>query len=272
MQHFPPFLIMVLRFAMVLVVLAPFLRVPPTGQWARLIPASLSTGALHFTLLFWALGRSSDVSSIAIAIYTYIPMAVILAMVFLGERVGWRSLCAIALAFLGVAVLVFDPLVLEQLDVLAITLASAFFLALGSVLMRGIRGVSPFNFQAWTAVVSLPAMILGSIMVEQQQLLTVRAAGWLDWSAVAYSAFASSILGHGLYFYLVQRHPVSEVMPYVLLTPLLSVLFGILVWGDRPGIRLMGGGAMVLLGILALTLRARRRGMAARSADLLSVN
>jgi len=35
------------------------------------------------------------------------------------------------------------------------------------------------------------------------------------------------------------------------------VVFGILVWGDRPGWRLLLGGAMVLLGILAINLRSR---------------
>jgi O-acetylserine/cysteine efflux transporter len=265
MQHFSPFLLMIVRFLIVLAVLGPFLRIPPPGQWPRLIFVCLCIGALHFTLLFWALGRSGDVSSIAIALQTYIPMAVVLAMVFLGERVGWRSLLATFVAFLGVAVFSFDPLVLQQLDVLAIALASALFQALGSIFMRGIRGMSVFNFQAWTALISLPVMVLGSLLIEQDQLQTLQTAGLIDWSAVAYSALVSSIVGHGLFFFLVQRHPVSAVMPYLLLTPVFAVMFGIVVWGDQPGGRLILGGVMVMVGILIITLRARRKTLAAEA-------
>jgi O-acetylserine/cysteine efflux transporter len=69
----------------------------------------------------------------------------------------------------------------------------------------------------------------------------------------------ASIVGHGAFFVLVQRHPVSAVMPYMLLTPLAAVIFGVLVWGDRPGSRLLWGGALVLSGILVVTLRARQK-------------
>lgn len=259
MQHFSPFVFMVLRFTLVLLVLAPFLRWPPPGQWGRMIFVCLCIGALHFSTLFWALGLSQDVSSIAITQQTYIPMAVILAMVFLGERVGWRSLLAIAVAFLGVMILSFDPLMLQQWNVLGIAVLSALFQALGSVFMRGIKGIGVFSFQAWTAVISLPVLLLASLLLETGQWQMIATAPWLSWASVFYSALIASIVGHGLFFVLVQRHPVSAIMPYMTLTPLMAMLFGVLLWGDRPGWRLLVGGALVLTGILVVTLRARQK-------------
>jgi len=219
----------------------------------------LCIGALHFATLFWALGHSEDVASIVITQQTYIPMAVIIAIVALGERVGWRSLTAIAVAFSGVLVLSFDPLILTQWHILGFALLSALFQALGSVFTRSIRGVGVFSFQAWTAVISLPVLLLASFFLDAGQLEMVRTADWLDWGCILYSAVIASILGHGLYFVLVQRHPVSAIMPYLLMTPLLGVIFGVVVWGDRPGIRLLIGGALVLAGIFVVTLRARKK-------------
>jgi O-acetylserine/cysteine efflux transporter len=259
MEHFSPFLFMILRFLLVLLLLAPFLRRPPPGQWGRLIAVCLSMGGLHFTLMFWALARSADVSSVAIVQQTYIPMAVVLAMALMRERVGWKTLAAVFVAFLGVLVVGFDPVVLRQTDVLAITLASALFQALGSIYQRGIRGVGVLSFQAWTAVIALPVLLAASLLAEQDQLLVLRTAHWEHWASVVYSALLASIVGHGLFFFLVQRHPVSSVMPYLQLTPVLAVVFGILVWGDRPGWRLIAGGVLVILGILFITLRARYR-------------
>jgi O-acetylserine/cysteine efflux transporter len=269
MRHFSPYTFMMARFALVLLLLLPFLRRPPAGQWGRLIFVCLCIGALHFTTLFWAIGHSKDISSIAITQQTYIPMTVILAMVLLGEKVGWYSLTAIAVAFSGVVVLSFDPLILGQPEVLALSLCSALFQALGSVYMRRISGISVFNFQAWTAAISLPAMILASLLLENGQVQMITSARWLDWGALIYSAVIASIVGHGLFFFLVQRHPVSSIMPYLLLTPLMAVLFGVVIWGDRPGWRLIVGGALVLSGILVVTIRAMRKG---RSAPILEAS
>jgi O-acetylserine/cysteine efflux transporter len=261
MQHFSPFLFMVLRFTLLLLILLPFIRRPPPGQWIRLIAVCLLTGGMHFSLLFWALSRSEDVSTVAIVQQTYIPMAVVLAMFLMREIVGWKTLAAIFLAFLGVLVIGFDPLVLKQPDVLVITLASALFQALGSIYQRGIRGVSVLSFQAWTAVIALPVLLAATLLTEQGQLEIIKTAQWQSWASVAYSAILASLVGHGLFFYLVQRHPVSSVMPYLQLTPVLAVVFGVLIWGDRPGARLLIGGALVITGILFITLRARQKVM-----------
>jgi len=263
MEHFSPFLFMILRFMLLLLLLLPFLRRPPSGQWPRLIAVCLLIGGLHFTLMFWALSRSEDVSSVAIGQQTYIPMAVLLAMFLMKEQVGWKTLTATFLAFLGVLVVGFDPLVLKQTDVLAITLVSALFQALGSIYQRGIRGIGVLNFQAWTALIALPVLLAVSLLTEQDQMETLKTAQWQNWAAVAYSAVMASMVGHGLFFFLVQRHPVTSVMPYLQLTPVLAVIFGVLIWGDRPGPRLLLGGAMVILGILFITLRARGRTLGA---------
>jgi len=259
MQHFSPFLFMVLRFALVLALLFPFLRKPPPGQWGLLVTVCLLIGGLHFTLMFWALSRSQDVSSVAIVQQTFIPMAVLLAITLMGERVGWKTLVAIFVAFLGVLVVGYDPMVLGQTDVLIITLGSALFQALGSIYQRKIRGVGVLSFQAWSALIALPLLLAATLLTEQGQLESIRSAQWEAWASVCYSAVMASIVGHGLFFYLVQRHPVSSVMPYLQLTPIMAVIFGILIWGDRPGWRLLAGGALVITGILFITLRARMK-------------
>lgn len=259
MQHFSPFLFMILRFLLVLALLAPFLRLPPRGQFARLAFVCLMMGGIHFTLIFWALARSADVSSVAIVQQSYIPMAVLLAIFLLGEKVGIVTLAAIFVAFSGVLIVGFDPLVFSQVDVLFITLMSALSQAIGSIYQRDIRGVGVLNFQAWTAVLSLPLLCLVSLFFETGQLDTIASAAPKHWGSVVYSAVLASIVGHGLFFYLVQRHPVTSIMPYLQLTPILAVLIGVLYWGDRPGWRLLLGGLLVIAGIVLITLRAKKR-------------
>lgn len=259
MQHFSPMVFLTLRFLAVLLVLLPFVRLPPTDQWGRLVFVCLCIGAIHLTTIFWAIARSNDLTSIAIVQQTYIPMSVLLAVVFLDERVGWRTLTAIVISFCGVVVLSFDPLIFSQLDVLLLALFAALAQALGSVFMRGIKGVGALNFQAWTALVSLPILIITSLLFEGGQIESIQTADWLGWTSVGYSGLISSIVGYGLFFILIQRHPVSSIMPYMLLMPVFTILFGVWIWGDRPGLKLLLGGTLVLVGILFISLRSRSK-------------
>jgi O-acetylserine/cysteine efflux transporter len=255
----PPLLYTALRLAIVLLVLAPFLKAPAPGHWPRLLAVAVLNGSLHFAMNFWALRAAGDLSSVAIAMQSYVPMSVLLSMWLLGERVGWRSLLAVGVAFAGVLVMGLDPQVADQPLALALCLLSAAALALGSTLMRGLEGVGVFSLQAWSALIGLPLMLALSLPLEGDPVTLLRAAPPLAWAGAAYSALVASIFGHGMYYWLVRRHGVSMITPYLLLAPVLAIVLGVLVWGDRPGPRLLLGGALVLSGVLAIALRAALR-------------
>ena len=256
MREIPPFLFTALRFALLAVPLVFFLKRPAPGQWLRLIAIVLCVGVLHFGLSFSALKLAGDLSSPAIVMQSYIPMTALLAWWVLGERFAWRTGLAITVSFAGVLVLGFDPLVLDQPASLLLMLVAAALLAIGTVLMKGLRGMDVFSQQGWTAVMSVLPLLAISAWLEPGAIAQLPQASWVAWAGALYAAFLSSLLGHGLYYVLVQRHPVAQVTPWLLLVPVLAVALGIVFWGDRPGPRLWIGGAMVLGGVLIVALRA----------------
>ena len=265
LREIPPFLFSALRMGLLALLLLAFLRPPPRAQWPRLAAVALLNGALHFGTSLWALRMACDLSSPAIVMQSYIPMSVLLAWWLLGERFAWRTGTAIAISFAGVLVLGFDPLVLDRPESLLMMLFSAFLIALGTVLMRGLRGIDALGMQAWTAVLGVGPLLAISALIEPGGFAALPDASLIAWSAVAYSAVFASIVGHSLFFRLVQRHPVVQVAPYLLLTPVFAVALGIAVWGDRPGPKLWVGGAMVLGGVLMVALRARAKASAPRT-------
>ena len=256
LRELPPFLYTALRFALLALPLLPFLRLPPRGQWPRLLAVCLSVGVLHFGTSFTALKLAGDLSSPAIVMQSYVPMTALLAWWWLGEGFGWRTGAAIALSFAGILVLGFDPLVLDRPLSLVVMLFAALCLAFGTVLMKRLQGIDMWSQQGWMAVLSLPPLLAISAVWEPGGFAMLREAGWVAWFGAAFAAFAASLLGHGLYYVLVRRHPVAQVMPWLLLSPALAVALGIAFWGDRPGPRLWLGGAMVLGGVLVIALRA----------------
>jgi O-acetylserine/cysteine efflux transporter len=259
LRELPPFLFTALRLTLVALCLLPFLHRPGAGQWPRLVAVSLCNGALHFGLSFWALQLAGNLASPAILMQSYIPMATLLAVAFLGERIGWKTSAGIVLSFGGVLVLGFDPLVLQAPLSMWLMLGAAAFIAVGTVLMRGLTGFTALSQQGWSALIGIAPLLLLSAWLERSQWNAVTQAGAVAWGGVIYSALFASVLGHGLYYWLIQRHPVSRVMPFLLLAPLFAIALGIIFHGDRPGPRLLLGGAMVLGGVLVIGLRASLR-------------
>lgn len=255
LMEFPPMLFTALRLALLVIVLALFLKRPEPGQWLRLIAVALCNGVLHFGLSFWSLKLSSNLASPAIVLQSYVPMASLLAWWVLGERFHWRTGAAIALSFLGVLVLGFDPSVLQSPMALVLMLISAFFLAVGTVLMRNLRGMDLYNQQGWTAVIGLAPLVVLSLCFEPGVGTAIANASWVAWVGVVYAAIGSSLVGHGIYYVLVQRHPVAQVTPYLLATPVLATILGMVFMHDQHGPRLWLGGAMVLSGVFIIGIR-----------------
>lgn len=250
--EFPPLLFTGLRLSLLALMLAAFLKRPAPGQWPRLIAVAVCNGVLHFGLSFWALSLSKTIASPAIVMQSYVPMAALLAWWLLGERFHWRTGAAIALSFLGVLVLGFDPAVLHSPAALVLMLVSAMFLAIGTVLMRDLKGMDLFSQQGWTAVIGVLPLLASSALIEPDMRGAIAGASWVAWAGVAYAAVVASLIGHGLYYALLQRHPVAQVTPYLLAAPLLAALLGIVFLHDQVGPRLWLGGAMLLSGVLII--------------------
>lgn len=259
LREIPPFLFTALRFIALGLPLLFWLKRPSAGQWLRLLAVCICIGVLHFGLSFMALKLAGDLSSPAIVIQSYVPMTALLAWVVLGEKFAWRTGLAIAISFGGVLVLGFDPLVLNDPVALVLMLVSALFLAIGTVLMKGLRGLDVFSMQGWTAVIAVGPLLAISVVLEPGAIPSLPSASWVAWFGVAFAAYASSLLGHGLYYILVQKHPVAQVTPWLMLVPVFAVGLGIAFWGDRPGPRLFIGGAMVLGGVLGVAIRALKK-------------
>jgi O-acetylserine/cysteine efflux transporter len=257
-DEIPPILFTFLRFAIVAVVLIPALRIQP-GQMSAVVVAALLSGAFHFALNFAAIRRATNVSSVAIASQLGVPFSTLLSVALLGETVRWRRWTGIALSFIGIGIMGFDPQIGDHWESLALVVASAFMGALGLIAVKKLKGFTPVELLAWTVWISLPVLLLVSLRVEQPDFLRLAAeTSWKAWAALVFAAVAASLVAHTGYFHLVQRYPVTSVAPLTTLSPVFAVIFGVTLLGDRLTERILAGGACTLLGVIIITLREKR--------------
>ena len=254
--QFQPLLFTSLRFWVLLLLLLPWIR-PRADQWKPLIKIGFMLGVLHFSFMFLGLHAGGDVSSVAIAAQLYVPFSALMAALFLGESIGAARVLGIVLAFTGVLIIGFDPIVFQHLDALGYVILASLALATATIMMKRVPQLGVLRLQAWVALVAAPCLLLLSLLFESDQwALMSNAEIWDFWSPV-YSAVAASIVGHGIVYYLLGKYPVSLTAPLMLLAPVLAVAFGVLFWNDVLTWKLIAGGAMTLMGILVINVPPR---------------
>lgn len=255
----PPIFYAAMRMTIVAILLAPFLRWR-MGKMRTIFGAALCFGAVNYALLFSGFIYATA-SAAAIANELYVPFATILSVLILKEEIGWRRITGIALAFAGVAIIALDkegaPADARIGIGVGLVAAATLVEAMGAVLVKKATGFKPWELLAWFGFIGAPILWIISFIMERDQFAAFAASDKkLIVSAILYSSIVSSVFGHTAYYWLLQRRPVSQVASSTLLTTFLAVLFSILILGEPLTTVILVGGAMTLVGVGIVVLRA----------------
>ena len=255
LREFPPIFFTGIRFLLLLVCLAAFLKVP-VAKVKSLLGIGLLLGTGMYLPLYIALSIADNTSSIAIFSKLEVPFAVILGVVLLQEKIGFRRISGIIIAMSGAALISFDPAAFDDVPALIWTAASCAFAAFGMIKVRELGQIHPLTIVAWIAVSAAPVLLFSSAIFEQGQMDALKDATWVGWSALVYTAIMSSIVANSGMYFLLQRYPVSQVATYTLLSPVFAVTGGVLFLNDTLTPALLGGGLLIMFGVGWIHLRA----------------
>ncbi len=245
--HFPPILLMAIRFTLTALALVWFVR-PPWRHMGQIFAVALVSAAIQYSLTFSGL-VGMDASTAVLVIQLEVPFLVLLGVVLLKEKPGARKWLGIAIAFAGVAVIVGEPRLTGASTAVALVIAGSMTWALGQIMVRRIVGVGGFTLIAWVSVFAAPQLFVMSLIFESDHIAHIASADWVVWGTVVYLGLVMTALGYGLWYTLIGRHPVNRVAPFLLLMPVFSVAGGIALLGESLTLQIAGGGAVVLLGV-----------------------
>ncbi len=253
--HFPPILLMALRFALTALVLIWFVK-PPWPLMRQLFVIALISAAIQYSLTFNGL-RGLDASTAILVIQLEVPFLVILGALFLGERPSLRKWIGIAVSFAGVGLIAGEPRLGDAWGSLLLVVGGAFSWAVGQVLVRRLGDVGGFTLIAWMAVFAAAQLFAFSLAIEGDPRPYLAGADWIVWGTVVYLGLVMTALGYGLWYGLVGRHPVSLVAPFLLLLPVFTVLGGTLLLGESLTLQIALGGLTVIAGVGFILLERR---------------
>jgi O-acetylserine/cysteine efflux transporter len=253
----PAIAFVALRFAVVGLLLLPWLKWP-RRRMAELVGLSVLLGVVHFSLMFTGM-RGLDVSTASIAIQLQVPFAAILAAIFFNEKLRWRRLTGMAIAFAGVVLIAGEPRLAGNLLPLFLVIAAACTWAGANIQIKHIGDdVDVLSLNGWVALLAAPQLALLSWAVEDGQLAAIAAADWRLWASIAFQALLVTIFGYAVWYQMMRRFSVNQVMPFTLLVPLFGVLSGVVFFDDRLTWLMILGGACTILGVAIITIRRPR--------------
>ncbi len=255
-EWLPPMLTGALRFMLAAACLAWFVR-PPFPNWKSLLIIVSVGGPLHYGLIYLAFWLAQDVSPVSVATQLWIPFTALFAFLLLGERLSRMALAGLVLAFIGVAWMVLDAHAFLDWDAILVGAAGSAAWALTTVIARRTTSVPPLKMQGLLALVAAPSLLAASLAFEQGQLDALRQAPPLVWGTILWAGLVSSVLATSLVFWLVQRRPAGRVTPYLLATPVVSILIGWGWMGDVLTVQILTGAAITILGVAVVALAER---------------
>jgi drug/metabolite transporter (DMT)-like permease len=213
--------------------------------------------------------ESTVSSSLAAVLVATVPLwMIVFAWPLRRERVTWRSAAGLAVGLAGVAILVGSGTGSGRIPGVLIALGAAAAWGFGSVL--GPRLPLPGHALLAAAMemivggVVLLAAAAGTGEFSRVRWSSVPAASWI---ALVYLIGPGSILAFTAYGYALSRLRVATVSTYAYVNPVVAVLAGILVLGERLNWREGVGAALVVGSVVIILQRSRSPSRQTGAAD-----
>lgn len=243
--------VLFLRFSIAAVVMAAILRLRGR-RWprGRLLLALLAMGGIGYvgqSLSFFTALTLVPASLVALLLYAFPPIVMVLSVVWLGERMTAVKAVALVLALAGTVLTIGPELGGERLGIvlgLSAALIYAVYIVVGS---RVTPRAGPLSASA--AIMLGAAVVYGVLVVVQRPAFPGTVGGW---GAVAGLAVISTVVAITTFFAGMERLGAADASTLSTLEPAVTAGLAAAVLGERVTPVQLAGGALILTAVVVL--------------------
>ena len=252
MDHFPPILLMGLRFTFAASILIWWFPIPKK-YLKKIFIASLVANTLQYSITYSGLNLI-DASAAVLLVQTEVPFGVIFAFFLLREKPTIRSLVGITIAFIGVYILTGSPNLDGKFIGIFLTILGSAIWAFGQVLVKPLsKEINPLALVAWLALFSGPLLITISSILDGDTIYYLKNANKYSWLIAFYLGFIMQPITYGCFYYVLKNNPLYKVLPIVTMgIPLTGLLAAIFLLGEKPTLELFIGGIIIIIGVIII--------------------
>lgn len=272
LEDLPPLAFSAARFILAIAILAVVIKVQKiaipryASQWRLIVLTGVLQFSLNYSSVFWA--EQYITSGLAAVLQAMIPVfGLVLAWIFLPtERITAQKIVAVTVGIVGVAVIFYDQLRVENWLAFAgcaAIVVGAYCAAQASILVKAkAGGIHPAALVFCQMLCGLPAIVIYSLLREGDPFTfnwTWRALG-----CIAFLAVFGTVAAFWLYYWLLSRVESTKAMMISLVTPLLAVVIGWLTLGESLPPQTFFGGALIVASVGLIVFRRRKSGAQGR--------
>ena len=256
LREIDPAHMVLLRFLVAAVAAAPFAFARRERRALFRSPSVLAAGALYgVAFLIQFEGLASVSVTLAALLVGLMPALIAVCARAMGEPVTRPSWTGVAAATLGAALIAGRPDGAGAPLGIALSLTSLLvFMGWLIALKRAPQGPTPLAVPAVTIVVGALAILPIALLLHGPPKLSLSAVAW---TGVAGQGLLSTLLATVAWQFGASRVGSATAGVFINLEPLLGATLGVTLFGDRLTLSIGLGGALILLGSLAVVLGER---------------
>ncbi|RUR07218.1 EamA family transporter [Legionella sp. km772] len=233
LQEISPLLLCALRFLLASVPAVFFVK-PPKASILMIAAYGFFMFALQFSLVFMGMyvGMTPGMASLIMQVQVFFSM--FFAVLWFGEQPQLKQIVGALVAFAGIAVVAlhFDQHV--SLWGFLCILGAAASWGIGNLIAKKIDTSNLIAVIVWGSFIICLPMFAAALVIEGPQsfLNSYQHLSWKGFGSLLYIVYASTWVGYGVWNWLLGRYPVSVVVPFTLLIPLVGIISSVLVFGE----------------------------------------
>lgn len=250
-SQIPPFLLVAIRYLVVAIFFLPFTR--RNGlPWKYIILVGFFYGVVQFSGLFLglSLGVSSGVS--ATLIQSQALFTILLSTFLLNERfsrIQWLGLCA---GVLGLILIAMSGDASAPLPgVICVILGGAGW-ACSNIVLKKAGKISAWTMTVWQSISVIPIMLILSLIFESGKYSALTNISFNTISCILYISLLATGLGNFIWYYLIQQFGPTNTAPFSLLVPVIAIVTGWLVLGEKLTLTQILGIVSILIGLVLI--------------------
>lgn len=248
LDHLPPLTFAALRFTFALLPAVFFLK-RPNVPWRNLAAYGVLIGAGQFGLLYIAINGFISPGLASLVVQTQVFFTIGLAMWIAKERIRTFQVVALALAAIGLLVIVSHNTDASVRPLgLGLVLAAAASWAGGNAFSRAAGQVNMLAYVVWASLFSVPPLLILALVFEGPTAMIqgVRAADAATWAAVLWQSVGNTLFGYAVWGWLLSRHPAATITPMAMLVPIFGMGASAVFLGESlPGWKITAAGLVM---------------------------
>ena len=254
--HFQPLLTTTMMYAIAgLILFRPWVGIKTPLPW--LIIISVFGCGLQSALIFYGVSLV-DTSLANLVVQAQVPCAILAAWLLGLERLNPLRMAGVALAILGIAVVVGMPKAGGAYLGLICILAGTANWGLGQALIRLKSRDTIRQLIGAISLLAVPQLLAASLLVEDDHLGRLMTGSAYEWFGVALLGVGSFVVAYMIWYGLLERNRMDQVAPFALLMPLVGMFYGVAVFDETLTASFLFGSGLILSGLVITTIARER--------------